>query len=313
MLWFLLFSEGAFMADRSENSCHQIPEGLPKLPVRISESSKFDYGRVVLVAGSRGMAGAAALSSMAALRGGAGLVEAIVPESIQATVAGFDPCVMTYGLAEDAAGRFSLSALSAIQDRCQKADVVALGPGLGRSDDLIKIVQDLWQTLPMPAVVDADALWALAQDVEWQKVEPAGARVLTPHAGELARLIGFSTSREKKWERKELETAATRLARVTKSVIVFKGTASLITDGTTIIHNETGNPGMATAGTGDVLTGVLAALLAQRLSGFDASRLAAWIHGAAGDEAVDRYGECSLTARDLLNCLYTQTARCLSK
>ncbi len=299
------------MADRSGLFCRQIPEGLPKLPVRIRESSKFDYGRVVLVAGSRGMAGAAALSSMAALRGGAGLVEVIVPESIQSTVAGFDPCVMTHGLPEDGAGRLSLSALSAIHDRCEKADVVALGPGLGRSDDLVEIVHDLWQMLSMPVVVDADALWALAQDAEWQKLEHAGTRVLTPHAGELIRLLGSSPSREKKKERKELETAAIRLARETKSVVVFKGPASLITDGTTSMHNETGNPGMATAGTGDVLTGVLAALLAQRLSAFDAARLAAWIHGSAGDDAVDRYGECSLTARDLLNCLYAQTRQVL--
>mgnify|MGYP003694990393 CR=1 FL=1 len=313
MHWFLLLSEGASMADRSGNSCHQIPESLPKLPVRLRESSKFDYGRVVLIAGSRGMAGAAALSSMAALRGGAGLVEAVVPESIQATVAGFDPCVMTHGLPEDGSGQFSFSALSEIHGRCRKADAVALGPGLGRSDDLVEIVQDLWQTLPMPAVVDADALWALAHDAEWQKVEPAGPRVLTPHAGELARLLGSSPSREKKQERAELETAATNLARKTKSVLVFKGPSSLITDGTTFLHNETGNPGMATAGTGDVLTGVLAALLAQQLSAFDAAQLAAWIHGAAGDEAVDRNGECSMTARDLLNCLYTQTRRCVSK
>ena len=301
------------MADRSGNSCHQIPESLPKLPVRIRESSKFDYGRVVLVAGSRGLAGAAALSSMAALRGGAGLVEAIVPGSIQSTVAGFDPCVMTHGLPEDGAGRFSLSALSGIRDRCQNADVVALGPGLGRSDDLVKIVHDLWRTLSIPVVLDADALWALAQDAEWQKIEHAGARVLTPHAGELLRLLGSSPSREKKQERKELEAAASRLARATKSVVVFKGPASLVTDGTTNVHNETGNPGMATAGTGDVLTGVLAALLAQRLGAFDAARLGTWIHGAAGDEAVDRNGECSLTARDILLCLYAQTRRCVSK
>ena len=206
-----------------------------------------------------------------------------------------------------------MSALSVIHDRCQNADVVALGPGLGRSDDLVEIVHDLWQILSMPVVVDADALWALAQDAEWQKLEHAGTRVLTPHAGELIRLLGSSPSREKKKERKELETAAIRLARETKSVVVYKGPASLITDGTTSMHNETGTPGMATAGTGDVLTGVLAALLAQRLSAFDAARLAAWIHGAAGDDAVDRYGECSLTARDLLHCLYTQTTRCLSK
>ena len=292
------------MADRSGNSCHQIPESLPKLPVRIRESSKFDYGRVVLVAGSRGMAGAAALSSMAALRGGAGLVEAIVPESIQATVAGFDPCVMTHGLREDGAGRFSLSALSGIRDRCQNADVVALGPGLGRSDDLVKIVHDLWRTLSIPVVLDADALWALAQDAEWQKIEHAGARVLTPHAGELLRLLGSSPSREKKQERKELEAAASRLARATKSVVVFKGPASLVTDGTTNVHNETGNPGMATAGTGDVLTGVLAALLAQRLGAFDAARLGTWIHGAAGDAVAKDVGEISMHARGIVESLH---------
>ena len=299
------------MVDRSQHSCHQIPEGLPKLPVRVRESSKFDYGRVVLVVGSRGMAGAAALSSMAALRAGAGLVEAVVPESIQATVAGFDPCIMTHALPEDAAGRFSLSALSAIQARCQKADVVALGPGLGRSDDLLKIIHDLWQTLPMPVVFDADALWALSQDAEWREIQHVGARVLTPHTGELTRLLGHIPSRDKMQERNKLEAAAIRLAGETESVVVFKGPDSLITDGTMSISNETGNPGMATAGTGDVLTGVLAALLAQQLSTFDATRLAVWIHGAAGDEAAERKGECSLTSSDLLECLYTQTRRCV--
>jgi NAD(P)H-hydrate epimerase len=110
------------------------------------------------------MAGAAALSSMAALRSGAGLVEVIVPESIQTTVASFDPCLMTYGLPEDNEGRFALSALAHIHKRCKRADVVALGPGLGRSDALAEIVHDLWQTLSIPAVIDADALWALAQN-----------------------------------------------------------------------------------------------------------------------------------------------------
>lgn len=299
------------MVDKSRHSFHQIPEGLPKLPVRVRESCKFDYGRVVLVAGSRGMAGAAALSSMAALRAGAGLVEAVVPESIQATVAGFDPCIMTHALPEDAAGRFSLSALSAIQARCQKADVVALGPGLGRSDDLVKIVHDLWQTLPMPVVFDADALWALSQDAEWREIQHVGARVLTPHAGELTCLLGHILSRDKMQDRNKLEAAAIRLAGETESVVVFKGPDSLITDGTMSIRNETGNPGMATAGTGDVLTGVLAALLAQQLSTFDATRLAVWIHGAAGDEAAERKGECSLTSSDLLEYLYTQTRRCV--
>ncbi|MBT4887387.1 MAG: hypothetical protein HON07_09265, partial [Planctomycetaceae bacterium] len=152
----------------------ELPADLPRLPRRQSDSSKYDYGRVVIVAGSRGMAGAAALSSMAALQSGAGLVEVIVPESIQATVASFDPCVMTHGLPEDSEGRFALSALAQIHRRCTRADVVALGPGLGRSDALVEIVHDLWQTLLMPVVIDADALWALAQNSEWQKVKHAG-------------------------------------------------------------------------------------------------------------------------------------------
>ena len=299
-----MFVEVAFMVDRSQDSCHQIPEGLPKLPFRVRESSKFDYGRVVLVAGSRGMAGAAALSSMAALRAGAGLVEAVVPESIQATVAGFDPCVMTHALPEDAAGRFSLSALSAIQARCQKADVVALGPGLGRSDDLVKIVHDLWQMLPMPVVFDADALWALSQDAEWREIQHVGARVLTPHAGELTRLLGHIPSRDKMQERNKLEAAAIRLAGETESVVVFKGPDSLITDGTMSIRNETGNPGMATAGAGDVLTGIIAALIAQKMPPLDASRLGAWVHGAAGDLALkDRTME-QLVATDIIDSLW---------
>ena len=300
------------MEQSSEKSLNfEPPTDLPRLPRRRSDSSKYDYGRVVIVAGSRGMAGAAALSSMAALRSGAGLVEVIVPESIQATVAGFDPCVMTHSLPEDSEGRLALSALAQIHERCTRADVVALGPGLGRSEGLVGIVHDLWKTLPMPVVVDADALWALAQDSEWQKVEHAGPRVLTPHAGELQYLLGDNPSRSKSRPRKDLEFAATRLAQEAGIVIVLKGPASLITDGRTNTHNETGNPGMATAGTGDVLTGIIAALVSQQLSVFNAARLGVWIHGAAGDAASVECGEYSLTASQVIGCLPIPIKRCV--
>ena len=300
------------MEQSSEKSLDfEPPTDLPRLPRRRSDSSKYDYGRVVIVAGSRGMAGAAALSSMAALRSGAGLVEVIVPESIQATVAGFDPCVMTHSLPEDSEGRLALSALAQIHERCTRADVVALGPGLGRSEGLVGVVHDLWKTLPMPVVVDADALWALAQDSEWQKVEHAGPKVLTPHAGELQYLLGDNPSRSKSRPRKDLEFAATRLAQEAGIVIVLKGPASLITDGRTNTHNETGNPGMATAGTGDVLTGIITALVAQQLSIFDAARLGTWIHGAAGDAASVECGEYSLTASQVIGCLPIPIKRCV--
>ena len=279
------------------------PPDLPRLPPRRRESSKYDYGRSVVVAGSRGMAGAAALASMAALRSGAGLVEAVVPESIQATVAGFDPCVMTCGLPEDEAGRFAAAALPQLKAGVASADVVAVGPGLGRSEVIVEIVAELWKTLPMPAVFDADALWALSQLGLPAVADHAGPRVLTPHAGELQRLLGEEPSRAAAADRKRLEQAAIALARDTGCAIVFKGADSLITGGSRQAHNETGNPGMATAGTGDVLTGVITALLGQGLGPFEAARLGAWVHGLAGHAASEARGQASLTATDLLGML----------
>jgi NAD(P)H-hydrate epimerase len=258
---------------------------------------------VVVVAGSRGMAGAAALASMAALRSGAGLVEAVVPESIQATVAGFDPCVMTCGLAEDEQGRFAAEALPLIGERLAGADAVAVGPGLGRSEAIVEIVTELWKTLPMSAVFDADALWALSQRARSALADHAGSRVLTPHAGELQRLLGEEPSRATAADRERLEHAAIALAHDTSCVLVFKGPDSLITDGSRQAHNETGNPGMATAGTGDVLTGVITALLGQGLEPYEAARLGAWVHGAAGEVAAEAGGQASLTATDLLGVL----------
>lgn len=286
------------------------PPDLSRLPPRRRESSKYDYGRVLVVAGSRGMAGAAALASMAALRSGAGLVEAVVPESIQGTVAGFDPCVMTCGLPEDEAGRFAAAALPQIKKRVAGADAVAVGPGLGRSEATIAIVAELWKALSSSAVFDADALWALAQLGPPAFADHAGPRVLTPHAGELQRLLGEEPSRATAADRARLEQAAIGFARDTGCVVVFKGADSLITEGTRQAHNETGNPGMATAGTGDVLTGMISALLGQGLGPFEAARLGAWAHGAAGDVAVVQQGRTLLTASDLLPFLGTCVHLC---
>ena len=256
------------------------------------------------------MAGAAALASMATLRSGAGLVEAVVPASIQATVAGFDPCVMTAGMAEDDAGRFATAALPVIQERCLKADAVAVGPGLGRSDALVEIVAELWRTLPVPVVLDADGLWALSQLGHQARADHAGPRVLTPHAGELQRLLGEEPSRTSAADRATLEAAVTALARSIGCVVVLKGPGTLVTDGVRQVHNETGNPGMATAGTGDVLTGVIVALLAQGMKPCDAARLGTWGHGAAGDVAASEVGEVSLTATDVLARLWAGFVNC---
>ena len=280
-----------------------VPCDLPRLQPRARDTSKRDYGRVLVVGGSVGMAGAPALAGMAALRSGAGLVEIVVPECVAAIAAGFDPCVMTRGLAADRDGTFAAAAGAALQERSRLADAVAIGPGLGRTAAVAALVHDLWHTLPRPAVFDADALYALARLGTAGLAPHAGPRILTPHAGEMLRLLGADPTSDRGRDRPWLETRAADLARTIGAVIVLKGPATLVVDPTRRAHNETGNPGMATAGTGDVLTGVVAALLGQGLAPFDAARLAAWIHGRAGDLAAADRGEISMTARDLLEHL----------
>jgi NAD(P)H-hydrate epimerase len=278
----------------------QLPADLPRLPRRHRETSNRDYGRVLVVGGSVGMAGAPALASQAALRSGAGLVEMVVPEAVVGIAATFDPCVMTRGLAAGSDGTFAATALDAIRERAGLADAVALGPGLGRSAATQAITLALWRDLPQPAVFDADALWALAQVERRELAVHAGPRILTPHAGEMLRLEHEETSSPAARDRSLLEGRATALAAAIDAVVVLKGPGTFIVDRASRAHNETGNAGMATAGTGDVLTGIVAALVAQGLSPFDAARLAAWLHGRAGDLAAERVGEISLIATDLL-------------
>ena len=286
-----------------------VPADLPRFPPRDRHTSKRDYGRVLVVGGAAGMAGAPALSALAALRSGAGLVELVVPDSVVAIAAGFDPCVMTRGLAADADGGFSNAALATILERAAGADAVAVGPGIGRSAATQQIVLALWEQLRQPAVFDADALWALAQVDRERLARHAGPRVLTPHAGEMQRLLGRQSPGEGvPGARAMLEAAAAALAEAIDAVIVLKGPATCIVGAGQLVHNETGNPGMATAGAGDVLTGVVAALLCQWIGGAlleprAAARLAAWVHGHAGDIAAQRFGEISLIARDILEVL----------
>ena len=281
----------------------QLPADLPWLSRRRRETSKRDYGRVLVVGGSAGMAGAPALAAMAALRSGAGLVEMVVPEVVVGIAATFDPCVMTRGLESGSEGTFAAAALDAIRERARLADAVAVGPGLGRSAATQAIVLALWRDLPQPAVFDADALWAVAQVERRELRAHAGPRILTPHAGEMLRLEHEEPSSPAAHDRGLLEERAAALASTIDAVVVLKGPGTLVVDRAARAHNETGNPGMATAGTGDVLTGIVAALLAQGLAPFDAARLAAWLHGRAGDLAAERVGEISLVATDLLASL----------
>ncbi len=271
---------------------------LPLWPSRPLDSNKGTFGRVLVIAGSRGMSGAAALAGRACLRGGAGLVRVACPEGVQSIVAGFEPCAMTVGLPQDSAGHFADAALANWRELANASDVVALGPGLGRSAALNAIVPQMIRERDRPMVVDADALNAMVgQDVAWSRGKSPA--VITPHPGELGRLMGKTTV-EIQADRRGM---ATRFAKATGLVVVLKGQATLVTDGERVFVNTTGNPGMATAGSGDVLTGLLAALMAQGFAAFEAAQLAVHLHGRAGDLARDIIGEVSLIATDILDFL----------
>ena len=281
----------------------KIPADLPPLPPRHRDASKRDFGRVVVVGGSAGMAGAPAISAMAALRSGAGLVELLVPDAVVAIAAAFDPCVMTRGLPAGVDGTFGAAAADRVLAEAARADAVVVGPGIGRSDAVRDLVLALWRELTVPAVFDADALWTLAGAAGLLR-DHAGPRVLTPHAGEMLRLMGRDPAGAEARDRTFLERAAADMAAASDAVIVLKGAGTLVVGDGREARNETGNPGMATAGTGDALAGIVAALLAQGLSAFAAARLAAWVHGRAGDAAAHDLGQVSMTAVDLLGRLH---------
>jgi NAD(P)H-hydrate epimerase len=270
---------------------------LPQLPRRWADSHKGDYGRALLVGGSRGMSGAIALAGKATLRGGAGLVTLAVPRAVQDVVAAFEPSYMTRGLA-DADGRLAAAAADEVIELSQKATAVALGPGLGRSAALTDLVARLYLEIERPMAVDADALFALAEKAK--ALQPGGPRVITPHPGEFARLTGqpYDAAR-----RAEAAAALAQCDSTNKTVVVLKGDHTVVTDGAQVCINQTGNPGMATGGTGDVLTGVITALLCQGLTPFDAARLGVHVHGKAGDLAAQELGQVSLIASDLLDYL----------
>lgn len=274
------------------------PDELPRLPARKPDSHKGDYGRALIVGGSMGMAGAVGLAGVAALRTGSGLVTVAVPKSILSTVAGFEPSCMSVPLPEDDAGRIGEGAIDVIREAAKTATVVACGPGLRRSPTLDKLVAQLYCELPQPMVFDADALNALAdqQDV---LTRPGGPRVLTPHPGEFRRLAGG----QEFGERVAYQRESRPLAANWKSVIVLKGYRTFVTDGTRSYINNTGNPGMATGGTGDVLTGIISGLMCQGLSAYDAARLGVYVHGHAGDQAAEELGQLSMIATDILHYL----------
>lgn len=281
---------------------HPLPEDLRAVAQTLLQrplgSHKYEFGRVLVVGGSRPMAGAPSLAGMAALRGGAGVVEVGVPMSIAPVVAGFNPALIVHGLPEDGLGCFDAAATDALLDLAQRADVVVCGPGLGHGPALTGLVRALWRDFPRLLVLDADGLNVLATLPRSERQAPAGSRVLTPHAGEFSRLTGQNGI-----DRAQAEAAAVAYAAEWDAVVLLKGHRSLVTDGIRTAHNPSGGPGLATAGSGDVLSGLIAALAAQGLPPYEATRFGAWLHGMAGDLACEALSAPGMTAGDVLDAL----------
>ncbi len=252
---------------------------LPTLPSRSADSHKGDYGNGLLIGGSRGMTGAIALAGLAALRGGAGWVRLAVADRCLETVAAYSPCLMTIPLADDEHGRVSLASWDTLQLQLSQATCVALGPGLGQSRELQQLVLRVVEHACCPLVIDADGLNNLAQSSNWSR-SCSVPLVITPHPGEWSRLSGVPAD-----DRDAQCRAAVEFSRQTNAIVVLKGHRTLITDGQTAVWNQTGTPAMAVAGSGDVLTGLITALICQGLAPRDAAHLAVYAHGRAAELA----------------------------
>ncbi len=277
----------------------QRKQHVPKLPSRAKDAHKGTFGKVCIIGGSVGMTGAVVLAGKAALRSGAGLVKIATPESVLPVVASMEPCYMTVPLGEDANGQISSEATSVLIDIALTNDVVAFGPGTGTGkgvrDSLLAVFAQIGGTV----VVDADGLNCLAKSPEWIGKKQASV-ILTPHPGEMKRLWASQIRGAMPDDRIE---QATMLAEKTSSTVVLKGHETVVADKDKVYVNTTGNPGMATGGTGDVLTGIITAMIGQGLNDFDAAVLGVYVHGLAGDIAAEKLGETSLIASDIIDCL----------
>ena len=260
------------------------------LPDRNPESHKGDYGKILLLCGSRGFTGAAALAAMGALRTGAGLVYVGVPESIYAIEAVKLTEAIVFPLPEEN-GKLSAKAIPEIRNYLKTMDAVLIGCGLGISVGTMAVLDAVLQEFSGPVVVDADGITMLANCPELQK-ERKFPTIITPHEGEFRRLnMALEEDRL---------TGAIQVAKELGCIVLRKGHNTVITDGESHYINPTGNPGMAVGGSGDVLAGILVSLLGQGIDPLKAAACAAWIHGAAGDRCAEQMGQYGMLPTDML-------------
>lgn len=263
------------------------------LPDRDPWGHKGSFGRLLLLCGSRGYTGAAALAAMGALRSGAGLVYLGVPECIYEieAIKLTEPVVFPL---PDQNGALSPAAVGQIGQLLPKMDAVLLGPGLGQSEGTFAVTAFVLKNALCPVILDADGINVLSTHKDILR-ERTGPTILTPHDGEFQRIGGVLSG--------DRAADAARLARDLGCIVLLKGHRTVITDGSHVYRNPTGNPGMATGGSGDVLAGILAGLLGQGLPPLEAAACAAYLHGAAGDSCAETLGQYGMLPSDMLEVL----------
>ena len=280
-------------------SVHQVVENLNHekvlniLPDRDPFAHKGKFGKILLLCGSEGYTGAAALASMGALRSGAGLVFLGVPRSIYAIEAVKLTEAIVFPL-PDENGKLSKDAIPEILDRLPKLDAVLIGPGLGQSQGVCEVVKTVLERAECPVVLDADGITVMCQHMDILRGR-TGPTILTPHDGEFARLGGVMGE--------DRVAAAEQMARESGCIMLLKGHRTVITDGSDTYINQTGNPGMAVGGSGDVLAGIIVSLLGQGIAPLEAAACGAWLHGAAGDLCAAEMGQYGMLPTDMLNVL----------
>ncbi len=287
---------------------------LPKITARKAESHKGDYGRALVIAGSLGLTGAAYLCAKSTLRSGAGLVTLGIPKSLNPAMEVKLTCVMTLPLPETESGTFSKTAKKEIIEFAKKFNVCIIGPGLSLNQDTRALTAGLLKDLEIPIVLDADGINAIAGNLNLLR-EAKNDVVITPHPGELAGLMGLKSSAAVQADRqktaKEFIEDVYRdegenkdnSTRKRETVLVLKGHKTIVINKNNLYINNTGNPGMASGGSGDVLSGIIGALIAQGYAAFEAAQLGVYIHGLAGDIAAKKRGEISMIATDIIECL----------
>lgn len=269
------------------------------LPARPRETHKGTYGRALLIGGSRGLTGAISMSAQAAVVSGAGLVTVYTPESLASAVAANCPEAMVHAAAECDDGTLKAELIEELKNDLGKYEAILIGPGLGSNAEMQRLVRSLLRATGVPVVLDADALNVFEGRPHW--VDSGGGQtVLTPHPGELARLLGVDLDTVLA----DREEVVANTADITGAVVALKGAGTIISDtARKQMINLTGNPGMATGGTGDVLAGMIVGLLAQGLNAYDATAVAVYLHGKTGDLVAARTGHLGLKATDLIDAL----------